>query len=133
MRAFLPLLGLPLGLVLWGSLLWWSPPYGLSLRLEPRPLVRPLGPQPDVWRLEVTETFPHLEGLAVGDRVQFDRYGVLAPVRGSVHCVPAAGPLAILPLGGRIDHVGHVQSTRVPATPGCGTPARLESVLSVHP
>jgi hypothetical protein len=136
MRTLLPLLGLPLGLALWGASLWWRPPYSLSLRLEPRPPAPAAVARraPPVWRVEVTETFPHLEGLAVGDRVQFDRYGILPPTRGSVQCVPV-GPDSVqfTPIGGRLTHAGHVDITRVPGdTPGCEPAPRPQPLLSLH-
>jgi hypothetical protein len=119
MRALLAVLGLPLGLALWGVSLWSSPPYGVSLRLTPRPLVQAVAPASpwQVLQVEMRRSVPGLDGVAVGDRVQFDRYGVLAPVAGRVLCVwlpPGSGPPLLTALGGshRVeDLVSRTEST----------------------
>lgn len=134
MRA--PLLWLLAGL-LWGGGLYLGGmpvvPWEVTLRPHTPPQPR-AAPDPGRGvRLEVTRTFPHLEGLALGDRIQFDRYGVLLPTAGSVLCVspPVRDTLTVTPIGGRIDHAGHLAVTHDAVD--CPAPARPRPVVSVHP
>lgn len=137
MRA---VLGLLLALALWGASLWWGFPV-VPWEVTLRPLRRPVasqGPAPGPrWlHAEVVRSVPELDGLAVGDQVQWDRYGVLAPVAGTQVCVPVlatGGPLAVTPIGGGRTYAGVVRLTLVPpGTPGCDA-TELEPVLPRHP
>lgn len=104
--------------------------------------VRPVTPQargaaaPEPWLLaRVERPLPHLDGLAVGDQVRFDRYGVLAPLAGAALCVPvlARGTVRVVPLGGGLSYAGAVRMSLVdPATPGCAA-AGLGPVLPQYP
>ena len=141
MRALITTLGLPLVALGWFGLQLsgWAWPLRLSVELLPQPVMQAPAPTPapaeTLLKAFVTATYPHLEGLALGDAVQFDRYGILAPTVGSVVCLPRppGGRVAVTPLGGRLTHVGSVDVTLVaPGAPGCESP-RLEPIVSVKP
>lgn len=128
-----------LAMLLWsvGLFVGWRVPFEVTVR--PAPLVHDPGPPtasgPRWLQATVTRTYPGLDGLALGDAVQFDRYGVLAPTVGSVVCVPltGSGAVQLTPIGGRITHAGSVDVVLVaPGAPGC-EPAGLEPQLSLHP
>jgi hypothetical protein len=130
MRVLLPLLGLPLALALWAGSLWWGLPWSVHLRLEPRaqpPAVGSAEPGTPWLHLQVHQTLPGLEALAVGDAVAFDRYGLLAPVRGQTLCValPAwHAPLRVTPVGGALPYGKSVSLAVVPHPPAaCREPA----------
>jgi hypothetical protein len=124
-----------LGVTLWSLLLWRG---GLPVEVAVRPALRPGEPQAPHWlRATVTQTFPALEGLALGDAVRFDRYGLVAPVAGTVHCTPLAPgaleALIITPIGGRRTHEGRLRLDLVaPDAPGC-EPERPRALLPLHP
>lgn len=86
--------------------------------------------RPETLRLTVTRACPGIDGLAVGDAVRFDRYGLLAPSAGSTLDLPAGvDPTALqfVPYGGGCPHAGEIRITRAapaPAVPGESQPAR---------
>jgi hypothetical protein len=133
MRPLVAVLGLPLALALWAGSLWWGLPWRVSLHLEPR-VQRPAAPtaptaRPDApWlHLQVHQTLPGLEALAVGDAVAFDRYGLVAPAAGQTLCVALPqwhAPIRVTPVGGALPHGTSVSLALVPHPPaGCREPA----------
>ena len=122
-----------------GGASWWRGalvPYEVTVR--PVVVRAPaVPPQDSRWLIAtVTQSFPGLEGLALGDRVQFDRYGLLEPQRGSVHCAVlpwwASAAIVVTPIGGRLSHEGVVSLVVESApAPGCAA-ERAGAVIPVY-
>jgi hypothetical protein len=128
MRTVLAVLCLPVALALWGASLWWGLPWSLQLRLEPRPPPPPAQARRIVYAEVIQPFVPPVEGLALGDRVQFDRYGMLAPALGTRHCAvlqPSGGQVEVSPVGGA-HHAGRVRLVVQSTAAGCPDPASLE-------
>lgn len=129
--------------LLWGVGLWWGGlpvvPWEVTVRPAPRPGPAVLRPQepPTHLAIAVLRTVPGLDGLAIGDAMQFDRYGVVDAVAGTAVCVPLMPgvhhPVMVTPLGGRLPHGRMVSLDLVSAAAGPECGARLPPLLSQHP
>lgn len=138
MRPLLTALAMAGALALWGVGLVVGVPFPWEVTVRPAGRASPVAhPGMRVLRAEVTATLPGLDGLALGDRVQFDRYGILPPVAGSVLCLPFFGVqmprMAVTPLGGLSTHATSVAFTvdDSGAVSGCES-ASAQSQLPVY-
>ena len=130
---------LVLALALWGSGLWWHWPvwpFELVVRHGARAPVPAADAGPRWLRAEVTRSVPGLEGLALGDHVQFDRYGIVDATAGAVVCAPwhpwSHWPVTVTAIGGKQPYANVLTLDLVPAAVCESAVSEPGAVVSGH-